>query len=128
MGKKVKHLEFIQNIIERMAKNSFFLKSWSLTFTTVLMGILIKEDEIDFLFISTILVFIFWFLDSYYLKQEKLFRNLYDEVRKKEENKIDFSLKRNGEETICNSFFSLTLLFFYLGIIALMIMTYFLIK
>ena len=111
-----------------MAKNSFLLKGWVLTLTTALIAISVKESEINFLFISIIPVFIFWFLDSYYLKQEKLFRKLYDEVRLKEEKKVDFSLKTNGEETICNSFFSITLLLFYLSIIALIIIFYFLIK
>jgi len=128
MEKKLKHLEFIQKTIERMAKNSFLLKGWVLTLTTALIAISVKESEINFLFISIIPVFIFWFLDSYYLKQEKLFRKLYDEVRLKEEKKVDFSLKTNGEETICNSFFSITLLLFYLSIIALIIIFYFLIK
>jgi len=128
MEKKLKHLEFIQKTIERMAKNSFLLKGWSLTLTTALIAISVKEKEIDFLFISIIPVFVFWFLDSYYLKQEKLFRKLYNEVRLKEEKKIDFCLKTNGEETICSSFFSLTLLLFYLSIIALITIFYFLIK
>jgi len=127
MERKLKHLEFVQKAIERMAKNSFLLKGWSLTITTALIAISVKEKDIDFIFISIFPVFIFWFLDSYYLKQEKLFRKLYDKVRLKEENKIDFSLKTNGEETICNSFFSLTLLLFYLGIIALITIFYFLI-
>jgi len=128
MEKKLKHLEFIQKTIERMAKNSFLLKGWSLTLTTALIAISVKEKKIDFLFISIIPVFVFWFLDSYYLKQEKLFRKLYNEVRLKEEKKIDFCLKTNGEETICSSFFSLTLLLFYLSIIALITIFYFLIK
>jgi len=128
MEKKLKHLEFIQKTIERMATNSFLLKGWSLTITTALIAVSVKEQNIKFLFISILPIFVFWFLDSYYLKQEKLFRRLYDEVRIKEEKNIDFSLRTNGEEAICSSFFSLTLLLFYLSIIVLIIIFYFLIK
>lgn len=128
MERKLKHLEFIQNIIARMAKNSFLLKWWAITITTALIAISIKEKDLIFLLISIFPIIIFWFLDSYYLKQEKLFRKLYDEVRIKEEKNIDFSLKTNGEEAICSSFFSLTLLLFYLSIIVLIIISYFLIK
>lgn len=28
MEAKIKHLEFIENVIERMARNSFMLKGW----------------------------------------------------------------------------------------------------
>ena len=128
MEKKLKHLEFIQKTIERMATNTFLLKGWSLTLTTALIAVSVKEQNIKFLFISILPIFVFWFLDSYYLKQEKMFRRLYDEVRIKEEKNIDFSLKTNGEETICSSFFSLTLLLFYFSIITLIIIFYFLIK
>ena len=45
MEKKLKHLEFIQKTIERMAKNSFLLKGWSLTLTTALIAISVKEKN-----------------------------------------------------------------------------------
>ena len=35
----------------------------------------------------------FWILDSYYLQQERLYRELYDDVRLQTEEKIDFSMK-----------------------------------
>ena len=31
MEKKLKHLEFIQNAINRMASNSFIIKGWCIT-------------------------------------------------------------------------------------------------
>lgn len=31
MENKIKHLEMIEHIIERMAKNSFQLKTWTMT-------------------------------------------------------------------------------------------------
>lgn len=31
MNNKIKHLEMIENIIERMSKNCFQLKSWTMT-------------------------------------------------------------------------------------------------
>ena len=36
--------------------------------------------------------FIFWILDAFYLWQERLYRKLYDGVRVKEEESIDFSM------------------------------------
>ena len=34
----------------------------------------------------------FWFLDSYFLHQERLFRKLYDHVRNLDNKDIDFSM------------------------------------
>lgn len=35
---------------------------------------------------------VFWGLDGFYLRQEKLFRKLYDKVRVADEASIDFSM------------------------------------
>ena len=43
-------------------------------------------------------VIIFWWLDAYYLLQERIYRSLYDKVRKTDEANIDFSLKVTVEE------------------------------
>lgn len=45
MEEKLKHLELIQNIITRMANNSFLLKGWSITIIVALIGI--NKDGLD---------------------------------------------------------------------------------
>ncbi|MDE0313355.1 MAG: hypothetical protein OXM61_00505, partial [Candidatus Poribacteria bacterium] len=42
MVKKLKHLELIENVINRLAKNSFFLKGWTVIFVTALLGFAAK--------------------------------------------------------------------------------------
>ena len=37
-------------------------------------------------------VFMFWALDAYFLRQERLFRKLYDHVRGAENERVDFSM------------------------------------
>lgn len=63
MDNKQKHLEFIQDLIERMAGHSFLLKRWSATLVTALLALGTKEKDIDTLLISFIPVSIFWILD-----------------------------------------------------------------
>ena len=42
---------------------------------------------------ALVLNVVFWFLDAYYLKQEKLFRELYNKVSQiSDDNLIDFSM------------------------------------
>lgn len=84
---KVKHLEFIQNAISRMANNSFMCKGWAITLLAALMVVdgAVIQSMLSIIPILAVLVLgVFWFLDSYYLRLERLFRELYDEVRKKD--------------------------------------------
>lgn len=76
-------LEHIQNIIDRQATNSFKIKGW--TITLVVAALLFRSNNFE-LFIGFIPLFAFWYLDAYYLKQEKKFRALYNWVR---ENRPD---------------------------------------
>lgn len=119
---KLKHLELIQNIITRMANNSFLLKGWNLTILAALIGL--NKDGLDGTIISIgfILTLAFWILDAYYLSQERIFRAHYDEVRIKEENNIDFSMKLDGDQTAEMDwfvvFYSMPLSLLYIGLIA----------
>ena len=46
---KIKHLEMIENIIERMAKNSFQLKTWAVTLVTLVGALGTKEADKRFM-------------------------------------------------------------------------------
>ncbi|MEW5896936.1 MAG: hypothetical protein AB1668_04545 [Nanoarchaeota archaeon] len=88
-----KHLEFIQNAINRMASNSFILKGWSVTLVTGIIALSLTTSTTKFIYLAFIPTLAFWGLDAYYLRQEKLFRELYDYVRAKEIKNIEpFSL------------------------------------
>ena len=73
-----KHLEFIQSIVARMAGNSFLLKGWSVTVTSGLFALSAKDNNPVFAFVALFPSLVFWGLDAYYLRQERLFRKLYD--------------------------------------------------
>lgn len=119
---KLKHLELIQNIITRMANNSFLLKGWNLTILAALIGL--NKDGLDgkIICIGFILILLFWALDAYYLSQERIFRARYDEVRIKLEKDIDFSMKLDGNKTAEMDwfvvFYSMPLSLLYIGLIA----------
>jgi len=92
MEKRIKHLELIQGIINRLSSNSFMLKGWAVTLVAGIFAISSKDADKMYFLIAYIPVIVFWFLDAYYLGQERLYRCLYDEVRAKQETEIDFSL------------------------------------
>lgn len=79
-NEQIKHLEFIQYAITRMNTNSFQLKGLTVTITSALFAIYASTQNILFVFIGILPVLIFWFLDAYYLQQERKFSGIYDHV------------------------------------------------
>ena len=92
MESKLKHLEFIQGVVNRLASDSFRIKGWSVVLVAALFVLLAGEGRIDFLYIGLVPVLFFWGLDGYFLWQERLFRALYDHVRGLDESAVDFSM------------------------------------
>lgn len=118
MEAKYKHLEFIQGVVSRLASNSFRMKGWSVVLVAALLAVLARQGRIEFAPIGFVPVLVFWGLDGYFLWQERLFRALYDHVRRLSEADIDFSMNvgpfRQGRaQTWLGATFSRTLVFFY---------------
>ncbi len=119
MENKIKHLEFIQGVINRMANNSFMLKGWAVTLIAGIFVLAGKDTDKMYFLVAYIPVIVFWFLDSYYLLQERLYRSLYEKVRNTDEKDIDFSLKAtvtefdSNKNCFCSCIFSKTEVGFY---------------
>jgi hypothetical protein len=77
---KIKHLELIQGVINRLAGNSFLLKGWTVTLTAALFVFSAQDADLTFAFIAPFSALTFWGLDAYYLRQERLYRLLYNAV------------------------------------------------
>ena len=71
--KVVKHLEMTQAVINRLGRNSFLLKSWSMTILVAAMVLIAREDlQSPFLVLVLFLPIAgFWILDGYFLWQER---------------------------------------------------------
>lgn len=121
MTDKKDHLQMIQNIVDRQSQNSFQLKSWSVVLVSSLFALSASNSNSAFIYLAYFPIFVFWLLDSYYLHQERLFRALYDFVRKRNESDINFSMNTEPVKHIASSrkkaFFSFTVLLFYLTIL-----------
>lgn len=98
MENKIRHLEMIQGVINRMAANSFSLKGWAVTLVAGIFVLAGKDTDKLYFLVAYIPVIVFWGLDAYYLLQERLYRSLYEKVRLTDENNIDFSLKATTKE------------------------------
>lgn len=92
MESKHTHLEMLQGVINRLSHNSFLLKGWSVILVSAMFALAAKDAQILFVYLAYFPAIAFWCLDGYFLRQERLFRKLYDYVRKLPEDKIDFSM------------------------------------
>lgn len=137
LSSKIKHLEMIEAIIERMAKNSFQLKAWTITLVSAIMALTLQSADRCFMICAFVPIVGFWLLDSYYLRQERKYRRLYQIVAKKQENEIDFNLDAScvPEENykpqrlgFFRSIFSISESFFYLAMIAVVVIIMIILK
>lgn len=92
MEKKMKHLEFIQNVIARKNSNSFLIKGWAVTLVSATFALAAKDANIGYLLICFISVPVFWGLDAFYLNQERCYRALYNDVATDNASVPEFSM------------------------------------
>ena len=93
--KKIKHLEFIHNTINRMSTNSFIIKGWCITIFAAVYTLANNDTDKSYNLINYITIPLFWYLNAYFLQLERKYRILYDEVRLTDEDLIDFSMDIN---------------------------------
>ncbi|MGO9750276.1 MAG: hypothetical protein ACLP8S_10120 [Solirubrobacteraceae bacterium] len=93
MEAKLKHLEFIEAVIGRMATNSFLFKGWAITIAAALSSFAAVDSKHGLLIIALLATLMFWALDGYYLWLERCFVALYNVVASKDANDIDFLMK-----------------------------------
>jgi len=122
----LKEIELIQDIIKRMAFNSFMIKGWAITL--VVVALLLKGTNYQ-VWIAFIPLLVFWFLDAYFLWQERLYRKLYEWVvnnrLKTDEYLFDMNAYRFKDkvQSKLRIMFSITLGWFY-GSIAILVIVY----
>ena len=130
----IKSMEFCQAIIKRMASNSFRLKQWFLLAVTAMFTVFSKvvffeniKFHIENLFFLAPLI-VFPCLDAYYLQQERLFREIYNDFMKCINNnktiRNPFDMKptkeQRGQFSIWNVIFSISIAPFYFIIICVL--------
>ncbi|MFF6913620.1 hypothetical protein [Streptomyces sp. NPDC012466] len=77
---RLKHLEMLQSVIARLGNNSFLIKGWCITLSGVFVAVADRSRGCETVPVALALAVGFWLLDGYYLRQERLFRALYERV------------------------------------------------
>lgn len=119
MEEKLKHLEFIQNVITRMNQNSFLIKGWAVTLVSALYALAAKDADMKFVIISYIAIATFWCLDALYLSMERQYRELFNAASSGSVGDFNMNAKpyAKGKNTWHATFVSRTIFFFY-GLLA----------
>jgi len=114
---RIKHLELIQAVITKMANNAFLIKGWCVTLVAGLLALSAKDSNHTLVFIAYLPLLMMWGMDAFFLRQERLFRKLYDKCRAMLDVPADFSMStadlEKQEQSWIRVMFSKTLLLFY---------------
>ncbi len=82
---RVRHLEMIQRVIDRLSGATFLTKRWSFALTAVLLSFALQQRVCQLAVVSAAVTLAFWILDQDFLRSERLFRLFYEHVRTTDE-------------------------------------------
>lgn len=116
---RIRYLEAIQRVIDRLSNTSFILKGWAVSLVAGLMALAASNTNQKYVIIAYIPLVVFWFLDAYFLMMERQYRDLFrknDDLSKPLEK---FSIRRNkGTLSLYGkALFSITMLLAYLPLL-----------
>ena len=124
--KVVKHLEMTQAVINRLGSNGFWVKSWSIILIVAGLVLIATQDNQNPYFVLALILPVlgFWILDGYFLRQERLFRQIYDEIRVQSDTDFEMNPVKHKNKPKCSwlsAICSPTLAIFYIVEIAFII-------
>lgn len=126
------HLSFIQGVITRMNSNSFSMKGWMVAIVSALAAVYASDaaNPCGYIYfaIAIPVVLIFCGLDAYYLKMEKQYRDLYNEVLANPET-TDFNMNASGfKRTLWQAFCFPSVWILYIFVIVLLVVAIIILK
>lgn len=125
MDEKIAHLGFIQGVINRMGSNSFMIKGWCIALVAAIFALSADKANSNFAYIALFPLVIFWGLDTFFLRQEKMYRKLYEEVTsgnvKSDKFTMDASVYSKDIDCYLVEVFSKTLFPFYGAMIVMIL-------
>jgi len=124
---KIKHLDYIQQTITRMATVSFQIKAWNIGLVTAVLAFAAGDKNPAFLWVALLPAVMLWFLDSFYLRKERLYHALYDAVRRADSTVEELSMdihhyENEQDKKRWKVLFSETLLSFHGTVLAVVLL------
>lgn len=113
---RVKNLEMLQTLISRMAGYGASFKSYCITVTTAVIGFGLTLHSPAVAALALLPVFAFAVADAQYLRVERRFRALFDNVRKQNWDEMpafDISLETAPPQSFSSAATSWSIVWFY---------------
>lgn len=131
-NQKTIYLQMIQNIINRMAENSFKIKGWAIGVMLAIFSFAGTQGDKRCILFTIVPLIVLWGLDAYYLQLERKYRLFYDVKRKSKTddsfdmnlNNIKIEMKDMSKICYFKCMFSLTEVLFYITCIITSIVVY----
>jgi len=92
---KIRYLEAIQRVIDRLSNTSFILKGWAVSLVAGLMALATNGTNQKYALIAYIPIVVFWLLDAYFLMMERQYRKAFEKNTSLSQKLECFSLKRD---------------------------------
>ncbi len=97
---RIKHMEMIQAVISRLGGNGFLVKGWAITIAAAFSGFALNLDNSPLAASGLVSALVFWNLDAHFLRSERLFRALFDQVRSGDDEIRPFFMGATTEEFV----------------------------
>ena len=72
------YLKLIQQVVERLARNSFAAKGWAIALAAALVGLAPKDRDVRIALVALVVVASFAIVDAYALAAERRYRMLFE--------------------------------------------------
>jgi hypothetical protein len=113
---RVKHLEMVQAIVTRLANQGATIKNYCITVTTAICGFAITLHQPTVALLALFPLVVFGLLDAQFLRLERRFRALFDQIRNEDWGKsssFEINLHKSPKISYVRILFSWSILWFY---------------
>ena len=124
---RVKYLEMVQSVVSRMAAQGATIKNYCITLTTAVVGFGITLQRPGVVLLALLPITIFAGLDAQFLRLERHFRDLFDEVRGDDwSGKPSFEITATKlKRSYFSALFSWSVSFFYVPLVIGVVLVFF---
>jgi hypothetical protein len=78
---RLHHIQTIQGVVNRLSQYSFAVRGWSVTLVSVIFAFMTTQRGSSVVLTAALApVIIFWGMDAFYVRRERLYRQLFEAV------------------------------------------------
>lgn len=124
---RIRYLEAIQRVIDRLSNTSFILKGWAVSLVAGLMALAASGTNHGYVLVAYIPTVVFWLLDAYFLMIERQYRQFFEENMDLSREVKCFTLKREKAtfHMFAEAALSITMLLTYVPLIGAILIAMF---